>query len=507
MKKKLLLFVLAFTLVFSMVPVMVGAEAEPTILWDFNSDGAMDDLMSGASNLVYLGDTDGTTEYYEFIANGADNYVTLNTPADDVSEIVWCKVRVKNLSPATAMELFGATNYRSLSGPECTHIDILPNAEEWYTYIIYIPDENVKTANTYKGASLNGVELEDTYWEGPVQSIRLDPMWQFTEDSDPAGGMEVGDTILIDYVAFFPTKADALSFRSDLDNYAIPEQGEGDDRVMEAAVKETVERAYGEPSILWNFDTTEEISSVMSGASAVEYTSGSDGTTEYYEFTAKDNDPLVTMTTGLVNVEDAAWAKARVKNVSGVATAIELYGSTNGRGLSGPECTHIDISTDTEEWQTVIINVAEANVATANQYKGATLETTYWEGVINSIRLDPMWRPAEDGTDVGGNMSDGDKIWIDYIAFFPTQEEAEAYEPAAAAAPVEEAPAETEAPVEEVPAETEAPAEVPAETEAPAAETVVETPAATAPQTFDFGVIAAIVSVISLGGIAISKKK
>ena len=80
-----------------------------------------------------------------------------------------------------------------------------------------------------------------------------------------------------------------------------------------------------------------------------------------------------------------------------------------------------------------------------------------------------------------------------------------------AAAPAEEAPAE-EAPVEEAPAETEAPVEevapveeAPAETEAPAEE-VVETPVVTAPQTFDFGIIAAVAAVVSLAGYAVAKK-
>lgn len=66
------------------------------------------------------------------------------------------------------------------------------------------------------------------------------------------------------------------------------------------------------------------------------------------------------------------------------------------------------------------------------------------------------------------------------------------------AAPVEEAPAEEPA------AET---VEAPAAAEAPAEPEVVEAPVATAPQTFDFGVIAAVAAVISAAGYAISKKK
>ena len=82
-------------------------------------------------------------------------------------------------------------------------------------------------------------------------------------------------------------------------------------------------------------------------------------------------------------------------------------------------------------------------------------------------------------------------------------------------AAAEEVPAETEAPAVETPVETEAPA---AETEAPETEAeVVETAAPEteaevveapeAPQTFDFGVIAAVAAIVSAAGYAISKKR
>jgi len=85
---------------------------------------------------------------------------------------------------------------------------------------------------------------------------------------------------------------------------------------------------------------------------------------------------------------------------------------------------------------------------------------------------------------------------------------------AGAAAPETEAPVvETEAPETEVPVvETEAETEAPAETEAEVVETEApETEAEVveeedAPQTFDFGVVAAIAAVVSLAGYAVSKK-
>ena len=69
-------------------------------------------------------------------------------------------------------------------------------------------------------------------------------------------------------------------------------------------------------------------------------------------------------------------------------------------------------------------------------------------------------------------------------------------------AAAEEAPVETAAPETEAPVETAAPeTEAPVETAAPVVEEVV-----VAPQTFDFGVIAAVAAVVSLAGYAVSRK-
>ncbi len=237
--KKLLRFVLAAVMLVSLVPMTVAADdaVTPTILWDFGADEEMSQYMSGENAVFFAGDSDGTNDYYEFIASGNDPYVTINISADDVSEVVWAKARVQNPSYATAIELFGATNGRGLTGSECTHIDLVSESEEWYTYIIYIPDENVRTVNAYKDPQY---AITEPYWEGTVESIRLDPMWREGDDGSDAGGnMEGGESIFIDYIAFFPTKEEAIAFRSELDNYAFPEQGVSDVAEETAAVEET----------------------------------------------------------------------------------------------------------------------------------------------------------------------------------------------------------------------------------------------------------------------------
>ena len=199
----------------------------PAILWDFNADMAMDANMganSGANVVSWTGETDADgNDYYVFTASGSDPYVSVDLSADDVSDVVWAKARVKNAGPALSIELYGATDGRGLAGPECTHIDLASDGE-WHTYLISIPEENVKTANAFKGA-----ELTETYWTGAVNWIRLDPMW-----IEGDGATEDGDQIMIDYIAFFPTKEAAEAFRSEQDNAYAPAVDQALDQKAEA---------------------------------------------------------------------------------------------------------------------------------------------------------------------------------------------------------------------------------------------------------------------------------
>lgn len=207
MKKIISIAVVALLLV--SVFSMTAYAAEPNILWDFGEGSDIEDFMGSPTTLDWYAEGD----YHVFTASGNDPNVPINISADDVSQVVWAKARVKNPSPATAIELFGATNGRSLTGSECTHIDIQSNSNEWLTYIIYIPDENVKTVNAYKDPQY---AITEPYWEGTVEFIRLDPMWQEGDDGSDAGGnMASGDQIYIDYIAFFATEEDAKAFREE----------------------------------------------------------------------------------------------------------------------------------------------------------------------------------------------------------------------------------------------------------------------------------------------------
>ncbi len=93
----------------------------------------------------------------------------------------------------------------------------------------------------------------------------------------------------------------------------------------------------------------------------------------------------------------------------------------------------------------------------------------------------------------------------DTAAIYATKVTKEVAEAPATEAPATEAPA-TEAPATEAPA-TEAPATEAPATEAPETAAPAETTTPVAPQTFDFGVIAAAAAVVSAAGYAIARKR
>lgn len=208
MKKFLGKLVLA-SMVLSMAAVAANA-ADPTILIDFKKDIAPALGGKEKTNVDIYEEAD----HYEFLATGNDPYVSMDDAvADDAQDCVWVKIRVLNKSAATAVEFFAATSGRSLAGNECTHVNIEPNTDSWKTYIAYVPDANVQTVNAYKDAKY---AISEFYWEGTVDWIRLDPMWQEGDDGSDAGGnMESGDEIWFDYVAFFKTEEDAIAFRDE----------------------------------------------------------------------------------------------------------------------------------------------------------------------------------------------------------------------------------------------------------------------------------------------------
>lgn len=186
----------------------VGIKGAPELLWDFNADGAMSKVMGAGSrhNVNWAGEKDAEgNSYYTFTATAADPYVSIDMPYDNASNLVWAAVRAKNLCNADAIELYGKFNNSGPYGSSCVHVD-LAHDTQWHTYLINVPEENVRTVNAYKGETIT-----QTTWKGTVNWLRIDPIW-YANDTEKSG-----DKIQIDYVAFFRTKESAEIFLSGTD--------------------------------------------------------------------------------------------------------------------------------------------------------------------------------------------------------------------------------------------------------------------------------------------------
>ena len=183
-------------------PEAEALEGNAVALWDFGeSDCGIKDF--NVMDIALNGD------YATFTASGPDPYGYIDMNVADVSAMQWAKIRVRNTSAVKAIELFAKTDGdgHALSGPECTHLYMLPDTANWNTYIIYLPNANIYTSTNVKGTALDAWN-----WQGALSQIRLDAMW-----NEGDGGTS-NESIDIDYIAFFGSKADAEAFRAGQDN-------------------------------------------------------------------------------------------------------------------------------------------------------------------------------------------------------------------------------------------------------------------------------------------------
>lgn len=249
-----------------------------------------------------------------------------------------------------------------------------------------------------------------------------------------------------------------------------------------------------EPAVMWDFaDSTDGTIYNADGTlvkSPVCMDGAYDAEEACYYAEVNGGDPFISLPSRGEFSADNHYVKVKYKLTGLNNWSTSIYFTTDT--VSWSETAHLITfyDGDDDEWCEQIFDMSECAA---------------WAGTVKGIRLDIF----DDG-------EAGQTLKVAYVAVFATLEDAEAFDYAAyrtTAAPansiVEAEPAaET---VTETAAEPETTAEAPAaepetvepaETDAPAK---AETTSA-APQTFDFGVIAAIVSIVSLAGCAVTKK-
>ena len=109
------------------------------------------------------------------------------------------------------------------------------------------------------------------------------------------------------------------------------------------------------------------------------------------------------------------WMKIRLRNLSD-ATHFEMHFASDGNNnsLNAASCTRFPISSGDADFVEYVVNVQNANKETSGN--------SIWTGNIFQIRFDCMWK-----AEPSGQMATGSQMYIDYIGFFATEEEAKAY--------------------------------------------------------------------------------
>jgi len=122
-----------------------------------------------------------------------------------------------------------------------------------------------------------------------------------------------------------------------------------------------------------------------------------------------------------LNADTYKWMRMSVKNES-AAPGFEVHFSSPTKGLSVATSITFDIKPNSD-YTTYIYNVSEwcekyypkraADVDDPNVY------TDHWNGLIDVFRLDFMYYEES-----GGHAKTGDKLYIEYIAFFDSEQAA-----------------------------------------------------------------------------------
>ena len=139
-----------------------------------------------------------------------------------------------------------------------------------------------------------------------------------------------------------------------------------------------------------------------------------------------------------MEASDYPYMAFSVKNLSD-ATEYEGHFGTSAHGVSGSTVFHVDIDPNMTEFKTFVVNMPQSNHDNVNRInapggisdeEGATANLvaemeegeSFWEGEVTSLRFDSIYRGGR-----SGEALDGDTLYIAWMAFFETEEDAKNY--------------------------------------------------------------------------------
>jgi len=233
-------------------------------------------------------------------------------------------------------------------------------------------------------------------WSGQVTKLRLDPF-----------RLEDERSIVIKYVGIFKDNATFATFTT-------------------GGSQKPVEVAPGDPGFILNPNKDNAALGISGTNSTFEYVDNYAIMTSLNgpeENEKNVGDPYVAIKSNF-DGDKYPWVKIRIRNLSD-ATQFEMHFASTATEdkVTGATCTHFPITSGDSDFVEYIFNVKDQNLA-SQQINNTGLTTSAWTGTISTVRLDCMWK-----AEPSGQMATGSQMYIDYVGFYATEEEAKAHTP------------------------------------------------------------------------------
>ncbi len=127
-----------------------------------------------------------------------------------------------------------------------------------------------------------------------------------------------------------------------------------------------------------------------------------------------------------IDADTYYWAKIRIKNNSN-ATFFQFHYDT-GSGITANSNTLVQITQGDTEFKEYVFNIKETNLATSEwsqtTIRPFDIDESVWTGTVMSVRLDCMFKDFP-----GGQIDTGSKFDLEYIGFFKSEADANAFKP------------------------------------------------------------------------------
>ncbi|MBQ9921748.1 MAG: S-layer homology domain-containing protein [Clostridia bacterium] len=324
-------------------------------------------------NVMYGATLDPKGEYITVIATGDLNEGSNGDPhfvmdGNFDAKYEWIKMRIRNLSDAVQFEFHFASEATEgkIVAESCTHFPITAKDNDFKEYIF-----NIKEYNSLKQ---NGAE---SVWSGNISLVRFDCMWI----AEPSGQMPMGSSMDIDYIAFFETEEDAKAYTGPV-------------------VKDYASMEWDEASPHFIFDNEEEIAKWEIYEASSELEMGN------LKYSPTGPDPTLRrhFETPFSADEFHYFAYRFKADITDMSTIGGMFFTNNiVTSLTGNFYHPFNII-KSGAWANLVFDLKNIKNGT-------------WEGTITSMRLDPL----------NGKINLEDKIYINRLGFFRTEDEAYAF--------------------------------------------------------------------------------